>query len=247
MTELGLRIICQGGSISDIGWLASHGVDEAGIVTQDTSTIPNPEFIHDAGITYATWNPFNDPGNGPGTQGEQFGGAINAAKNLGWDMIAGAGCGGDVIRVVNNYLRYCNLGGPGGQDYDGIDDGQINAYADPWNHPMNDKHVDYIRTYIGSDGCSPSPNSAIMQISSAYSAGAQEAGICIGMSDCMNLGVNWYIDLINKARAYGLLCDNVLFYCGIGYDICSFVKGSFNGTFQGLIDRFGVRKGMRGT
>ena len=241
----GIRIICIGGSISDIGWLASHGVDEAGIATQDTSMIPNPAFIHDAGITYATWNPFNDPGYGPGTDGDLFGGAICAAKNAGWDLIAGAGCGGDIVRVVNNYMWYCNLAGSGGQDYDGLENGQINAYVDPWNYPTNERHVDYIRTYV--DGCSPSPNSTIMQMSSAYSAGAQEVGICIVMFDCMNLGVNWYIDLIDKARAYGLLCDNVLFWCDVGYDICSFVKGDFSGTFQGLIDRYGVRKGMRGT
>ena len=240
-----LRIICMGGTISDIGWLASHGVDEAGVVTYDTSTIPDPSFIHNAGITTATWNPFNTEGNSALTPGDQFGGVIAAAKNLGWDLIAGAGLSGDITRVLNNYMWVCNYAGIGGDDYDGVGNGQINAYAAPWSHPIDGKHVDYIQTCV--NGCDPTPASTINQMINAYNAGAQEVGILINMTSCMNLGLAWYINLIDTARSQGVPCDNVLYYCGVGYDICSLVQNDFGITFRGLIDHYGVRYGMRGT
>jgi hypothetical protein len=164
---------------------------------------------------------------------------MQTIKNAGWDFVAGEGRGGDNIRVENNYFDiYCNYGGI-------VSEQQYNMYASPWNHPINNHHVDYIEIYNNNKGLVI--DSCIASMKAAQAAGSREVGILTG--DWMaGVGVtsSTLIGIIDRARNEGVNCNNVMWWCGIGYDIAASIKGWCSEQVQGLVNHYGIRHGIGG-
>lgn len=242
----GLRLIAHGGDVNpDLAWLKSMGFDEFGFVVPDCGTIPAASRIHNAGITYATINPFNDGSGGIGAAGSQYAGQFSAMKNAGFDMIASEGCGSDVVRVGMNYLPWCNYGGYGCN-------GQCDVYTGNYAHPTTGSggkyHVDYIETYCDGN-CTMCTDSTIATMKAAVAAGnCAEVGILIGVfGNCDSWQTSSYwINVIDAARSQGVPCNNVLFWEGYDYDIVADLKGKANEVVTGLISHYGVRHGIGG-
>lgn len=235
-----VRLVAIGGKVSDVGWLKGKGFDEVGL-TVNNGENPSPAFIHNAGITYATLNPWNDSGDGPGTSGDKYAGYMQAIKSRGWNHVAGEGRGGDVIRVVMNTLPYLNFGGI-------VNEQQYDMYASPWSHPSTGPHyhVDYIEIYDNNRHYVKS--SCLASMRSAQAHGSKEVGILIGnwqMIDGMSTAI--IADYIDSARAQGTNCNTVCWWAGLGGDICSYLKGGEGlATLNGIRNRYGVRYGIGG-
>ena len=234
-----IRFAAIGGAISDIGWLASQGFDEAGLTVPNGNN-PSPAFIHNAGITTATLNPFNDAGDGPGTAGDKYVGYMQAIKSNGWNIVAGEGRSGDIVRVVMNTITYENFGGI-------VSEQQYDMYASPWSHPASGPqgHVDYIETYDNYrnyvwDSCYNS-------CAAAQNHGTKELGILIGGWG-MNgqLGSSGYIAQIDRMRSAGINISTVLFWTGNGEDVVGWIKGVYNEVFNGIKNHYGLKKGIGG-
>ena len=233
-----VRLIAHGGILSDVGWLASKGFDEAGLCVPN-GNLPSPAFIHNAGIKYAVLNPWNDAGDPPGSDGNHYAGYMSAIKNAGWDWVAGEGRGGDNIRVENNYFPYYD-------NYGGIvSEQQYDMYSSPWFHPKNNKHIDYIEIY--DNGKHQVIDSCIASMKAAYAAGSVEVGILTG--DWMaGVGVTskTLIAIIDRARAAGIPCNNVCWWCGQGWDIVASLKGECLEQLNGVSAHYGIRHGISG-
>jgi hypothetical protein len=245
-----VRLIAHGGVVSDAPWLAAKGFDEAGLVVYN-GEYPSSAFIHNAGIKYATLNPFNDSGDPPGSNGDHYAGYMQTIKNAGWDMVAGEGRGGDNIRVVNNYRWYVNYGGIVGDPNCG-NQWQADMYASPWFHPKNGAHLDYIEIY---DNCKRLiADSCIASMKAAWQAGAVEVGILVGVWMAGHgVSSQTLIGIIDKARSQGIPCNNVAWWCGYRpNDVVAALKSSGGETgcaeqLNGIINHYGVRHGIGST
>jgi hypothetical protein len=222
---IGLRLIAFGGILSDVDWLNAKGFDEAGLIVDGQN--PSPAFIHNAGIHYATLNPFNGEGDGPGTSGDKYTGYMQAIRSAGWDTVAGGGVSGDIVRVAMNHLPWCNCGS---------DD----VYSPPYNHPAsgpNTYHVDYIET--------TADNVPMDAMEKAVAVGTcAEVGIKIGLDGEIASSDVW-ITAIDTARAQGIPCDNVCFY-SINTDVVALLQTDAYEVFLGLVNHYGIRNGIGG-
>jgi hypothetical protein len=209
------------GVLDNLGWMASKGFNEAGLVVPD-GQLPSPASIHNAGIRYATLNIFNDGSSAAsqiGAAGGPYAGYYQSIAGAGWDMIAGEGCGGDVINTVCNYRWYVNYGG----------DQQNNMYAPPWNHPADRRHLDYIEAYTAGN-CLSNPGGVAGCINAARAAGSLHLGILIG-DWCLG-DASQYISLVDSTG-----CDTICFWGGYGQP-----SSRMQGLADQLIGHYGAVK-----
>jgi hypothetical protein len=211
------------GVLDNLSWMASKGFNEAGLVVPDGQN-PSPASIHGAGIPIATLNIFNDGSSAAsqiGAAGGPYAGYYQSIASNGWNMIAGEGCGGDVIGTVQNYLPYVNYGG----------DQANNMYAGPWNHPNTGKgHLDYIETYTAGD-CVNNVGGVSGCINAAKSAGSKHLGILIG-DWCLGTDAGTYINIVDSNG-----CDTICFWGGYGQP-----SSRMQGLADQLISHYGAAK-----
>jgi hypothetical protein len=242
----GLRFCLHCGILSDLPWMKDIGFDEGGLVTPSITTMPTPSFrgteatiptataIHD-NLNYATLDPFNDGAAGINALGGTFVGPFQAAHNAGWDMLAGVGISGDVVRTAMNYMSFCNYGA----------DDSTNVYSYPYNHPTtgpNTYHVDYITTWTSGRWYQDCIDA---QAAAVAAGGYAEVGILIGLwADALLESERW-ISVIKAARSQGVPCNNVCFWGDPSIDGVELLKtGQGFEVLTGLMREFGVRHGM---
>ena len=241
---VGLRFIIHAGALSDVNWLCSIGFDEAGLCC-NWGDAPSAMFIHNAGIKYATLNPFIDMPMPPATPGGKYAHMFQVIETAGWDMVAGPDISGDVVRACMNHMPFCSYGGYGYSTtpYDKYS-GQCSVYTAPFNHPIagpGTYHVDY----IGTDKSTRWYQSCIDVQQVAVAAGnCAEVGIAIGLWDGAILDSSVWIGVIERARAQGIPCNNVCFLGDIDADAVTVLQGDANEVLTTLIRTYGVRHGI---
>ena len=232
--NLPLRFILYSGILSDLEWLSSMGFDEAGPVCNIEDVPMMATTIHRAGITYAAVNPFCDVSDAPGEAGAPLAPAFQALKSAHWDIVAGAGMSGDIVRVAMNYMHFCSYGPT-----------RSNVYSSPYNHPTagpNTYHVDYISTFDQDAWWLPCLNAQ----ANAFHAGSAEVGIAISLQMFSKFDLETWIAVVTEARSMGIPCNNVCFCGDVATDGAAILKTDAYEILTGLINKYGIRHGIEG-